>query len=150
VAQRGRKQTVPAGHVTASSVGIHPDAETGQELSNYRPTSLGLLDSDPTNASPPADKGDSGRYAQTPAALADKHLLSKMDPEFIPFLLLLFAILAIAVISDYKGRLGTGPALLHFVWQSATISLITVAVLFAYFGYAKIMRWLKRKDGEGR
>jgi hypothetical protein len=142
--KKKRNRPVPSSATAvALNTTIHPDAATGQEVANERGTSLGLLGTDTTNAPPPLDeKEDASKlYAQTPAALADKHLLSK-EPEFIFFGLLVLAILALAGIDDYYGRLNNGPGLIHFCWKCGMLTAIVLIMMGVYWMFRKLKRWL--------
>lgn len=131
---------IPALGVAVNTT-IHPHAATGEDAATEIGTSHGLLGADTTNAPPRIVEEDATKvYAQTPSALADKHLLSK-EPEFIFFGLLVVTILALAGIDDYAGRLNSGPGLVHFIWKCVMLAAIVLIMTALYWVFRKIKRW---------
>ena len=93
-----------------------------------------LLSNDVTNGPEPEHHDVSKAYVSTPAGLVDRYL-SAFDRRSIPFVLLLLTIAALAGIDDWRGKLDSGPALIHFLWKIVTVggAFAGVGVLYGLY-----------------
>ena len=103
-------------------------------------TSFALFaDDDATNAPPRIEDGDASKaFVTTPSALADRYFFSRLDPEFVPFILLQVAFVVIGGIDVWQGNLKTGPALVHFIYTCGTIGGLVFGVQLVWQVYKRL------------